>query len=541
MTSSPAPPPTPRCGEAERLAALAACGILDTAPEPEFDDLARLAAGICEAPVALVSLIDAERQWFKSAVGLGVRQTPLDTSICAHAIHHEAPFVVPDTLRDPRFAGMAVVVGPPRLRFYAGVPLRDAAGVAIGMLCVLDREPRPQGLTSWQVFALTVLARQVMSLIGMRRAVTAADAGLAESEARYRALYRRTPTPLHSLDPQGRLLAVSDRWLELLGYGEEEVIGRPLTDFLDESARRDFPGTWARMRREGMLRGHPACFLRRSGERLEALVWARAETDAEGRFRHSVGCLVDVTGQRELEEALRQSQKLEALGQLSAGVAHDFANVLQATMGGLAAAEARLHQPDRARQILRMTRDAVERGISLARRMLSFARKEATAPEAVEVAAVLDGLRELLGRVAGPGVRVVVEAPAALPAVSADRSQLDLVLLNLAINARDAMPRGGTLCVSACCVPPEEEAREPGLRAPHLRLAITDNGVGMPPEVLARAGEPFFTTKSRGQGTGLGLSMARGFCEQVGGALRIDSRVGEGTTVALLLPCAAAD
>ena len=171
----PAPKPT---HEAQRLAALRSYDILDTPPEVDFDAVTRLAAHVCKAPIAVVNFIDGDRQWFKSEIGLGVRETPLDVSICAHAILQPGLFIVPDTLQDPRFAGNPLVTGEPGLRFYAGALLETPEGQPLGTVCVLDYQPR--ALTAEQGEVLQMLARQVMVQLELRRAVELRDAALAE-------------------------------------------------------------------------------------------------------------------------------------------------------------------------------------------------------------------------------------------------------------------------------------------------------------------------------------------------------------------------
>ena len=165
----------PRWDEADRLRALKQYGVLDTTPEASFDDIANLAARLCDAPMAAVSLVDAERQWFKAEVGLGVRETPRPLSFCAHAMLADAAMVVTDALEDPRFADNALVTGPPHIRFYAGHPLKTSDGVSLGALCVLDDKPRPEGLTELQTMALKTLADQVMTQLELRRALLDRD------------------------------------------------------------------------------------------------------------------------------------------------------------------------------------------------------------------------------------------------------------------------------------------------------------------------------------------------------------------------------
>ena len=172
----------PRWDEADRLKALTSYGVLDTTPEGSFDDLASLAARICEAPMAAVSLVDSQRQWFKSEVGLGVRETPRPLSFCAHAMLGDDVMVIPDAMQDDRFIDNDLVTGAPHIRFYAGYPLRTPDGVPLGALCVLDDTPRPQGLTELQLMALKTLAQQVMTQLELRRALL--DRDLSDRTAR---------------------------------------------------------------------------------------------------------------------------------------------------------------------------------------------------------------------------------------------------------------------------------------------------------------------------------------------------------------------
>ena len=264
---------------------------------------------------------------------------------------------------------------------------------------------------------------------------------------------------------------------------------------------------------------------------------ARELSEAYGRLSREVA-------ERERAEArLHHAQKMEALGQLAGGVAHDFNNSAAVVLAGLAllgkrhGAALAAAGPDAAR-LLAGLKDGAERGASVARRLLSFARREELRAADIEPAELLDALREVLANALGPGVRVRVEAPSGLPALRADRPGLETTLINLAVNARDAMPGGGTVVLGAAAeILCQDRARDLGL-APgaYVRLWVGDTGVGMDAATLARATEPFFTSKAKDRGTGLGLSMAEGFATQSSGALRIESAPGEGTTVALWLP-----
>ncbi|HEX5328175.1 MAG TPA: PAS domain-containing protein [Acetobacteraceae bacterium] len=285
--------------------------------------------------------------------------------------------------------------------------------------------------------------------------------------------------------------------------------------------------------------------------------------DDTGRPTRVVGVVHDITGRKvaearlrslntELEVRVRQemaereaaqaraahAERMQALGQLAGGIAHDFNNVLQAVTGGAALIDRRPGDAESVRRFARIVVDAATRGSSITRRLLAFAHRSDLRAEPVEVGPLFDGLREILVHTLGVGIAVRVRVESTLPPLFADRGQLETVLVNLATNARDAMPAGGTLRLLASRAAVPAGLPHPlGLAAGgYVALIVSDTGLGMDPATLARASEPFFTTKPRGEGTGLGLAMARGFAEQSGGALRIDSVLGRGTRVTLWLP-----
>jgi signal transduction histidine kinase len=247
---------------------------------------------------------------------------------------------------------------------------------------------------------------------------------------------------------------------------------------------------------------------------------------------------------REREAALAQvhaMQKLESLGQLTGGVAHDFNNLLMAVLGNLELLKKMLPDDPKMRRLIDGATQGAERGATLTKRLLAFARRQELKPEVIDVERLVDNLIEMLRRSLGPAIEIATEFHPDLSAIRVDPSQLELALLNLALNSRDAMPLGGRLAISA----QDEEIVEgevPGLAAgDFVCISVRDTGCGMDEETLRRASEPFFTTKGRGRGTGLGLSMVDGLAAQSGGGMRITSRPGVGTTVELWLPAAAAE
>jgi signal transduction histidine kinase/ActR/RegA family two-component response regulator len=244
------------------------------------------------------------------------------------------------------------------------------------------------------------------------------------------------------------------------------------------------------------------------------------------------GVIEDVTHRRAVEDRLRQAQKIEAVGQLTGGVAHDFNNLLQVLSGGLQIV-ARKSDPARREQIFGAMKQAVDRGASLCRQLLAFSRRQALKPEAADLKRLVGNMRELLNRSLRGDVQIQTAFAEQLWPVEVDPGELELVILNLALNSRDAMPTGGRIEINALNCP---SLAEHDLNGDFVRLDISDSGVGMSPEVLSHAFEPFFTTKEVGSGSGLGLAQAHGFAKASGGAVRIASTPGHGTMVSLLLP-----
>jgi CheY-like chemotaxis protein len=235
---------------------------------------------------------------------------------------------------------------------------------------------------------------------------------------------------------------------------------------------------------------------------------------------------------RRAEEMLRQSQKMEAIGQLTGGIAHDFNNLLTAVIGNLDMIRTRAGN-DRLQRMADNALEAARRGAKLASQLLAFSRSQRMDVGPVDLAQLLNGMSGLLAQSVGPSVRVDVSIEEDARFVVSDANQLELALLNLAVNARDAMPEGGTLTIKA------QKVDDPERRLPSVELAVVDAGVGMSEEVRARAIEPFYTTKPIGQGTGLGLSQVYAVLRESGGTLAIDSELGKGTTVRMILPAGA--
>ena len=274
----------------------------------------------------------------------------------------------------------------------------------------------------------------------------------------------------------------------------------------------------------------------RGGEHRWIAAKGRVRYGPDGEPVRMTGVVSDVTARKEADAQLAQSQKMDAIGQLTGGVAHDFNNLLTPIVGSLDMLRRRYPEDERAQRLVGGAVQAAERAATLTQRLLAFARRQALKPQPVDAGALIEGMADLLERSLGPTIAMVFELPRHLPCVRVDPNQLELALLNLAINARDAMPGGGKLTISAGSIVADDRNLL-ALEAGHyVRITATDTGTGMDKATLARATEPFFSTKGVGKGTGLGLSMIHGLAAQSGGTLRIESAPGQGTSIDIWLP-----
>ncbi len=330
----------------------------------------------------------------------------------------------------------------------------------------------------------------------------------------------------------------------LHGFIPEEVgPGRSMAEVLQRIHADDLPRTYAaiaKARETGEDSENEYRITLPDGTIRHILSRSHVLRDARGELEQVIGVGVDVSRQRELEERLRQSQKMEAVGQLTGGLAHDFNNLLTGISGALELMQLRLKQGriDDLPRYIGAAQTSAGRAAALTHRLLAFSRRQPLDPRPVDVARLITGMEDLLRGTLGPSNALEMQVDPATWPILADANQLENALLNLCINARDAMPEGGTVTIATG----HEWLDEAGAverdvpPGPYLTLCVIDTGTGMSPDVIARAFDPFFTTKPMGQGTGLGLSMIYGFVRQSGGQIHIRSTPGEGTTMCLLLP-----
>ena len=526
-----------------------------------------------------------------------LEQTDIATTVCSdlaalvaglNTADAGAALIAQEALLGDSAALLAWIAAQPSWSDFPFILLtfRNAAGAAdlhmprlaaaLGNVTVLERPLHAVSLVSALGAALRARRRQreTEALLAERERHAAA---LRASEARFRAIVDGMPQPIWSSGPDGRPDFFNARWKEVTGMTPPvppaEATG-PAGNFSwtrlihpddlhrvwqawqasvhsGQPFRHEFriftgDGTWHWFTGRALpvhddisgeiVRWFGSCTdidpavrareaLARNAEELERLVTERTASLQR-----------EMLEREKAEAALAQAQKMEAVGQLTGGVAHDFNNLLTAVLGNLQMIAKRGDDP----QIVRFAdnaRRAAERGARLTQQLLAFSRRQRLAPEPVDLHRLLAGIGDLLARAVGPAIALQFRFEKTLPPAFVDPAQLELTLLNLAINARDAMPDGGTLTLDGGLLPaiPPELAEDlaPGS---YIAIAISDTGTGMTPDVRARAFEPFFTTKEQGKGTGLGLSQVYGFVRQSGGMVKLWSARGAGTTVSIYLP-----
>ena len=319
---------------------------------------------------------------------------------------------------------------------------------------------------------------------------------------------------------------------DLTGYQEDEIIGRNCRFLQGAHTDRAHVADLRQAVAEQKAVSVELLNYKRDGTPFWNAVYIAPVFDSTGHLIYFFASQLDVTRRRTSEQAFRQAQKMEAIGQLTAGLAHDFNNLLQVVTGNLEFLRVKL-AADRLRRYADNAHDAAERGARLTKQLLAFARKTRLESKALDISALVHSFGEMMESTVGGQIELQLNLRRRLPTVLVDPVHLEMALLNVVINARDAMPTGGTVTIATSMVSLESEDAHNGR---YVALSVTDEGVGMPAYVLERATEPFFTTKGIGKGTGLGLAMAHGFVQQSLGRLEIESEPGRGTTVRMLFP-----
>ncbi len=522
-------PPIPP-DESQRLETLRSYRVLDTPAEPVFDEIVELAARLTGAPMALVTLVDEDRQWFKARLGLDGTETRREDAFCAHALGRTDLMVIPDAKQDERFAENPYVLADPHVRFYAGAPLVAPDGHGLGALCVLDRVPRT--LTDDQAMTLRVLGRQVMAQLELHRHLRRAQ----EQRRDLLTLLDALPAAVIIADAPDGQVSFQNRAAEaLLGlshHSSEDLRAFwRATGVSRQNGERLAPAEWPAMRALGgeTVIGEDLTLQLPSGRTLSILISAAPVRDLSGAITAAAIGFQDVS---QMHEVARLKNEFVAT------VSHELRTPLTSIRGSLQLllADDEMLPTSDGRDLVQVALKNTERLVRIINDILDIAKIEAgQLPMAVRRVAADALVRMSADAVTGMAqerqVAILCDVPDDAPFVLADPDRLVQSLINLLSNAIKFSPAGGHVTVRA--------HRDPGGR---VRLSVSDQGRGIPPEELGRVFDKFHQVGGPNrQGTGLGLSITRAIVEQHGGEVTVASTLGAGTTFTIALPEAAAD
>ncbi len=535
-------PPT----ESARLDALHRYAILDTLPEPEFDDLTKLASFICGTPIAMISLVDEHRQWFKSQVGSSTTETPRAYSFCAHTLVSGQFLEVPNALADERFKDNPFVTGQPAIRFYAGAPITTADGFNLGSLCVIDRVPRQ--LTNEQREALGRLSRQVMSQIELHRSLQ-----VINTQATFQnAILAGANYAIISTDPNGIIQTFNAGAEAMLGYRPAELMGKTTPVLMHDPAevaaraaeltrelgREILPGFEVFVAR-ARLQPHEErewTYVRKDGTRLPVLLSVTVLKGDDGQITGFLGIASDITERKRVAaELLRAKEAAEAASRAKsdflAVMSHEIRTPMNAIIGMTSLLmETRLE--NRQREFVSAVYNSGEALLEIINDILDFSKIESSQlklePEDFDLRLVTEGIFELLApRAEGKGLEfAAIIAPEVPFIVNGDDGRLRQVLVNLLTNSIKFTDQGSVVLRVICEQWQPERVR--------LKFSVTDTGIGIPPEKQLQLFQPFCqgdsTTRRRYGGTGLGLAISKRLVELMGGEIGLISNEGEGST-----------
>jgi hypothetical protein len=520
----------------ERLAALHALDLLDTPAEEGFDRLARLASKLLSVPVALVSLLDTNRQFFKSCLGLpepwhSWRETPLSHSFCQHVVAEAAPLIISDARQDPFLRDSPAIVDLGVIA-YLGIPLISHEGQAIGSFCVIDHAPRVW--TANDIDIVRDLAASVMAEIQARNALRYRRR--VEELQYFEALIENALDIVTIIDADGTIRYQSPAVERVLGHPPRALVGKNAFDFVHPDDRPQVMTLFKQGIAIPGFMGIVECRYRHREDSWRLLEGIGKNLLHDPMIRGVVFTFRDITERKQAEEALRASDRLAALGRLAAGIGHELRNPLTVLAGrvqllAIQTGKGELPSLDVLARHVTSLSDAAERMKRILEGLSTYAKPPKPEPRRLSAAELLAATAELVAYESRKRrIQVSVEAAPSLPAVLGDRSQLMQVLVNLATNAIEAMGPEGQLVLRAGL-----EGAGPGDGM--VRIEVADTGPGIAPETLARIWDAFYTTKA--EGTGLGLSIVRGLVgEQPGAAITVESHVDRGTTFTISMPAA---
>jgi len=531
--------------EASRLEALRQYQILDTPPEEAFDDLAFLAAQICNTPIALINLIDANRQWFKAKVGLDVQEMPRDTGFGSICIENGEVLIIPDTLADERFATNPIVTyGGLCVRFYAGVPLLAPGGEAIGTLCIGDRVPRQ--ISPKQVEALQAFSRLVVRQLEIRQTLAELASIKQEYKQGQETLLDIVTDAIVVQDLSNKILLWNKNSEKLYGWKSEEAIGKQSDELFSIEALPQNLEIYQTVLKDGYWQGELQK-TSKSGKKLIVESRWTLINDEHSQAKSILAVDTDITEKKQLEKEFLRAQRMESIGILASGIAHDLNNVLSPILMAVHLLKSKSCDPQ-INQMLSIIENNTKRGADLVKQVLSFIRgiegnvQGQAAMRQCTVLPVKDLILEMqqtISQTFPKSIAVYTKIQEELLPTCADSTQLHQVLINLCLNARDAMPTGGTLTISAENIWIDETYASMHIEArvgAYIVLTVADTGLGINSEILDRIFEPFFTAKESDKGTGLGLSTVMRIIKEHASFITVSSFVGKGTKFKVYLP-----
>ncbi|MBW4460982.1 MAG: PAS domain-containing protein [Nodosilinea sp. WJT8-NPBG4] len=535
--------------EAERLEVLRSLSILDTAPEDTLDDLTRLASQICNTPIALVSLIDDDRQWFKSNVGLPVTETPRDIAFCSHAILQPTLFSVPDASIDERFSDNPLVTSEPHIRFYAGAPLITSEGAAIGTLCVLDQEPRR--LSAEQTESLKIISRQVARQIEQRRDLASLarisldihqiGEKLRLSQERFELAILGSSGGIWDWDMKTKEVFFSPRWKSILGYADHEI-----PNHLEEWIRRLHPedvqraqhGLAAYLKRDIPTYDLEYRLQHKDGTYRWILSRSVALWDDQGKPYRMAGSHIDITDRKQAEETVEKAlQKERELGELKTRfismASHEFRTPLTSIVLYAELLKNYSHTWDKKEkdEAFQRIQDAVQTMTELMDGVLAIGQveeaKQAFKPTLIDFSYLVQDVIDQIKLISQTRCNIFFDADSEKIDIALDEIIARQILTNLVFNAVKYSLDGGDVRVSC--------RHQEG----NLILQVQDQGIGIPEENQENIFEPFYRAKNVDYiaGTGLGLAIVKQGVQAHHGTISLESEIGRGTTFTITLPC----
>ena len=535
-------PPDEHLGDVQDAVQFAAMVEDEPAWREGLERVARLACELLDVPVAQVNVVLPDRQRSLVSVGdgegheewSGPRDVPLEGTYCRYVVQSGEPLEIHDAETNPRVKdNPATTEGG--VRAYLAIPLKNAAGKTLATLCVVDFRPR-----DWAPASTATLRSLAELLMREIRSRVRAERELERGEARFRALIEQGGDLITILGPEGTIRYQSPAYERILGYPEEGLLDRPFAELVHPADRARWSDRFMAALKEPGSRARDEWRMAHRDGSWRTMKVKGANLLHDRAVRGIVLNMLDVSKEKRIQLELQQAQKMEAVGRLAGGVAHDFNNLLTAIEGNTTFLLERGDLSAEAEEDVREMLDAAERAGGLTRQLLSFSRDQVLEVKVRDLGVVAKNILPLLKRLLGTNVTLKTDLREDLP-IEADEGQLGQVIMNLAVNARDAMPGGGILRLETRLAEvTQEQAGSHGAIHPgrYAQLVVADNGQGMSRQVQEKVFEPFFTTKARGQGTGLGLSLSWGVVRQMDGHIHLYSEPGKGTTFRLYFPWA---